>query len=95
MVRKQVYLEARQARMVKRRAKQRRVSEGEIIRDALDLSEAAADRQPQTPDPEAGRKLMDFIHSLSQRPAPSERDPERTWTRESLYEERINRWTKS
>jgi hypothetical protein len=41
MIRKQVYIEPRHKRMLKRRARQRGVTEGEIIREALDGLETA------------------------------------------------------
>ena len=86
MVRKQIYLEKRQAQMLKRRAKQRGMSESEIVREALDTPE---DRQG--PDPQAIEEALEFMRSLEHRaPIPGGRD----WTREDLYEERT-RWPRS
>ena len=91
MIRKQVYIEERHDRLLKHRAKQRGVTEAEIIREALDRVETV----PRGPiaDPAAGRKALAFMRSLAKR---KRRAPAgRTWTRESLYEDRIGRWQKS
>jgi hypothetical protein len=57
MIRKQVYLEPRQDRMVA-----------------------------------AGRKALAFMRSLAER---GQRSSRRTWDRDSLYADRIDRWKKS
>lgn len=91
MIRKQVYIEKRHDQMLKRRAKQRGVTEAEIIRDALDTIEIGGSARPRrTPDPVAGRKALEFMRSL-----PGGRRRGRGWTRESLYRDRIDRWMKS
>jgi hypothetical protein len=93
MIRKQVYLEPRQDRMVKRRARQRGVTEAEIIREALDEAERApAKLATNVSDPAAGRKAFAFMRSLAER---GQRASRRTWNRESLYADRIDRWQKS
>ena len=92
MVRKQVYIEKRQAQMLKRRAKQRGVSEAEIVREALDKLDTTIAKDDFTPDPDAFQKLMESLHSFAKAPpVPGRRD----WTRDDLYEERIGRWLKS
>jgi len=94
MIRKQVYIEEHHDRMLKRRARQRGVTEAEIIRHALDTIEiGGSGRARQTPDPVAARKAVAFMRSLraGRRRAPTSRG----WTRESLYQDRIDRWTKS
>lgn len=93
MIRKQVYLEERHERMLKRRAKQRGVTEAEIIRQALDGIESSALRAPRAPDAAAGRKALEFMRSLGERRR--KRRTGRDWTRESLYEDRIGRWRRS
>ena len=93
MIRKQVYIERRHERMLKRRARQRGVTEAEIIREALDGVETIAAVRGREVDEVAGRQALRFMHALatSLRKAPRGR----TWTRESLYGDRIGRWTKS
>ncbi|HEY8165143.1 MAG TPA: hypothetical protein VIF83_06260 [Gemmatimonadaceae bacterium] len=94
MIRKQVYIEERHDRMLKRRAKQRGVTEAEIVRDALEtIAIGGSGRARQTPDPVAGRKAVAFMRSLRARRRRASAG--RRWTRESLYQDRIDRWTKS
>ena len=93
MVRKQVYIEPLQERMLKRRAKQLGVTEAEIIRKALDHVGVSPMAPRREVDLDAAREALKFMRSLSAR---AKRAPKgRTWTRESLYEDRIGRWTKS
>ena len=91
MIRKQVYIEERHDRLLKHRARQRGVTEAEIIREALDRADVGDSRAVS--DPAAGRKAISFMRSLARRrrKAPAGRG----WTRESLYDERIGRWQKS
>jgi hypothetical protein len=93
MIRKQVYIEQRHDRMLKRRAKQRGITEAEVIREALDSVEIGVTYRRQEIDARAARKALAFMRSLaaSRRKVPGRR----TWTRESLYEDRIGRWVKS
>jgi hypothetical protein len=93
MIRKQVYIEPRQERMLKRRARQRGVTEAEIIREALDSVETVAGARRQEVDEAAARKALVFMRALGTSPRRAPRG--RTWTRESLYGDRISRWTKS
>ena len=93
MIRKQVYIEPRQDRMLKRRASQRGVTEAELIRDALDSVERNTLPGRREVDASAGRKALAFMRSLSASHTGATR--RRAWTRESLYEERTGRWTKS
>lgn len=92
MIRKQVSIEPRHDRILKRRARQRGVSEAQIIREALDRVETVAVVCREV-DEVAARQALEFMHALgtSRRKAPRAR----TWTRESLYADRISRWTKS
>ncbi len=94
MIRKQIYIEQRHDRILKRRAKQRGVTEAEIIREALELTDAGRDgrRTPPTPDPAAAQKALAFMRALSRRS--SHAPAGRGWTRESLYEDRL-RWPRS
>ena len=93
MIRKQVYIEEHHDRLLKRRARQRGVTEAEIIREALDRADVGGSRAGHLSDPAAGRKAISFMRSLARRrrKAPAGRG----WTREALYDERIGRWQKS
>jgi hypothetical protein len=93
MIRKQVYIEPRHERMLKRRARQRGVTEAEIIREALDSVETVPVVRRQVLDEAAARQALAFMHTLGASLSKAPRG--RTWTRESLYEDRISRWTKS
>ena len=93
MIRKQVYIEPRHDRMLKQRANQRGVTEAELIREALDHADGRPAVRRRDVDLDAAREAIAFMRSLSAR---TNRAPKgRTWTRESLYEDRIGRWTKS
>jgi hypothetical protein len=91
MIRKQVYLEPRHDRMLKKRASQRGVTEAQLIREALDHVDVKPVRRRDV-DVEAARRALAFMRSLSTRGSKAPKG--RTWTRESLYEDRIGRWTK-
>ena len=89
-VRKQIYLEKRQDRLIKRLAEARGVSEAEVIRRLIDAQAAnpAADTLP--PDPAAWKKARKtMLNLLAQGPLPNRR---RNWTRDELYEERLSRY---
>ena len=93
MIRKQVYIEPRQDRMLKRQASQRGVTEAELIREALDHVDLRPVTRRREVDVDAAREAVAFMRSLSARESRAPKG--RTWTRESLYEDRIGRWTKS
>ena len=82
MVRKQVYLERRQDRDLKRLAKESGRTEAEIIREAIerlvDLIQSQSDRA------KAWQEQRDFIRRwIARGPAPS---TGRTWKRQDLYD---------
>ena len=82
MVRKQVYIEPRQERLLKRVAKKTGMTEAEIIRKALDAGvqeiEAAEERL------QAWRETRTFIEELIKKgPVPG---GGRRWRREDLYD---------
>lgn len=93
MIRKQVYIEARHERMLKRCARERGVTESEIIRKALDGIETVATVRRQQLDEAAGRQALRFMHALGNSVRKGRR--RRMWTRKSLYDDRISRWPKS
>ncbi len=92
MVRKQIYLKKRQAISLKRQSRSRGISEAELIRQAIDHQ---IDRDPMEsshPDPAAWEKAHKFMLALQAAgPIP---DRPRRWTREELYEERMNRYAR-
>jgi hypothetical protein len=93
MIRKQLYIDQRHEQKLKRLASERGVTEAEIVRDAIDRAESRRLPSRRIPNIETGRKLIQFMRTIGShhpRSAPRPR-----WTRESLYEERIGRWTKS
>jgi len=86
MVRKQVYIEEEQDALLKEIARERDVSEAEVIRDCLrSLGKGSARRDVQVrPDPAAWSLADAFIRRLMERgPVPGGR----TWSREDLYAE--------
>ncbi len=88
MIRKQIYIQRRQQAILKRLARARRVSEAELIRQAIDNHVSAGARLTQ-PDPEAWEKARRFMLALHARgPVPGQ---SRNWRREDLYEERLSR----
>jgi len=90
MVRKQVYIEPRQEATLKQLAKARGISEAELIRRAIDQHIGGSQRSPLPPDPAAWEQAYQFMLALHARgPIAGRR---RMWTREELYEERLNRY---
>jgi hypothetical protein len=87
MIRKQVYIEPRQNDLLKRWAAETGMTESEIIRQAIDLWDESEERKRRAQ--EAWQEARAFIEELiAQGPVPGGR----TWTREELYEERLNRY---
>lgn len=87
MVRKQVYIEARQEELLKRRAKELGVSEAALIRQGIDqltLSGASA-----RPDLQAWEEEKAFIEERMRMDVPQ---TGRMWTRDELYDERLDRF---
>jgi hypothetical protein len=90
MVRKQIYIPRRQEQLLKRLAKERGVSEAEVIRQALD-HEAQQQPTPVRASREALEQFLAYAESLRERPEMMQGEPVR-WTREELYAEREARW---
>jgi hypothetical protein len=89
MVRKQVYIEPRQDKLLKQWAKETDRSEAEILRQALDhwLESERRRREAEA----AWKEVLSFAQERAAHgPVPGGR----TWTREELYEERLNRYDK-
>ena len=92
MVRKQIYIEQHHDRMLKRRARQRGVTEAEIIRAALEGTETDRGGRTSVPDAAAARKAIAFMRGLSKRRLQGPTG--RGWTRDALYDDRL-RWPRS
>ncbi len=92
MIRKQVYLHRRQNLTLKRLAKQRGISEAEVIRQALEreteLSVSAVKDSRQ-----ALNNIIVYARSLRNRPDLLRGKPYK-FNREELYKEREKRWFK-
>lgn len=62
MVRKQVYIEERHDEILKRLARERNVTEAELIREGIDGLGTA--RRPLPPDPAAWEEALAFLRRL-------------------------------
>jgi aryl carrier-like protein len=82
MVRKQVYLEPRQDRLLKARARQLGMTEADLIRQGLDQV-LAAPQVPREPRMEAWEELMRFFRRRMRMEVPQ---AGRTWRRSELYD---------
>jgi len=85
-VRKRLYIDARQEKMLKRRAKELGVSQAELIRQGLDM--VLAGGEGPVPDPQAWEEERAFIRQRANIPALG---GERAWTRDELRDERLSR----
>ncbi len=92
MVRKQIYLPRRQNLTLKRLAKQRGISEAEVIRQALER-EAQLSVSTVQGSRQALNNIIVYARSLRKRPELLQGKPY-VFNREQLYEERQNRWSK-
>lgn len=92
MVRKQIYLPRRQNLTLKRLAKQRGISEAEVIRQALER-EAQISVSPIHGSKQALSNIIAYARLLQRRSEFLQGKPY-VFNREQLYEERQNRWPK-
>ena len=92
MVRKQIYIPKRQDALLKQLAKQRGVSEAEVIRQALER-EVEAPAPAMRDSKKALDEIFAFVESLKNRPEFMTGEPYK-FNREELYEERESRWFK-
>jgi len=90
MVRKQIYVEERHERLLKRISKARGVSEAELIRQAIER-ETVGEKPLLAPDQGAWDKILRFARSRKAL-RPSVR-PYR-WNRLDVYEDREKRFTR-
>lgn len=89
MVRKQFYIFKHQDELLKRLAKERGLSESEIIRQAIEHE--AAENLDHSASSE-WKAIRDFITlARSKRSQETKAEPYR-WNREEIYAERENRW---
>jgi hypothetical protein len=93
MVRKQIYLPKRQNQLIKRLAKQRGVSEAEVIRQALE-HEAESSMSGIRDSKKALDEIFAFVETLRSRPEMMSGKPVQ-FNREELYEERESHSFKS
>lgn len=92
MVRKQIYLPRRQSLTLKRLAKQRGISEAEVIRQAL-KREAEVSVSAGRDSRQALTNIIVYARSLRKRPELVGGKPYQ-FNREELYAEREKRWSK-
>ena len=90
MVRKQIYIQERHERLLKRISKARGVSEAQVIRQAIER-ETVGEKPLLAPDQAAWDKILCFAKSRKAL-RPNVR-PYR-WNRLDAYEERERRYTK-
>jgi hypothetical protein len=88
MVRKQIYIQERHERLLKRISKARGVSEAELIRQAIER-ETVGEKPVLTPDQDAWDKILCFAKSRKAL-RPSVRSYR--WNRLDAYEEREKRF---
>ena len=93
MVRKQLYIEERQERALKRRAKALGISRAEVVRQALDAL-FATERDPATIPGhlEALNEVLERASKLASVTKPGANNPR--YRRDELYQERESRWTR-
>lgn len=86
MIRKQIYIHKWQDSLLKGMAKQRGVSEAEVIRQALER-EAAENESAELVQGQALQTLIGFARALRERPEFQRGDPY-NWDRRELYADR-------
>jgi len=84
MVRKQIYIEPKQEKLLKQRARELGVSEAELIRQGIDQVSHVLAALPL--DREAWQDELAFIRKRAR--SQKALGGQRSWTREELYEER-------
>ncbi len=89
MVRKQIYIDKRQEKALKRAARSRGVSEAAVIRDAIDRQLHQGALGHVLSDAQAWERAHRFMLALHAQ-GPAANRPRR-WTRDELYAERVER----
>jgi hypothetical protein len=90
MVRKQIYIEERHERLLKRISKARGVSEAELIREAIERETVGEKLPLLAPDQAAWDEILRFVKS---RKAPRLSARPYRWNRLDAYEKRGKRFT--
>lgn len=85
MIRKQVYIEPKHERLLKRLSEARGVPESELIREGIERVTAS----PRWTDRTAWKRLERAMRERARLKVPQ---TARSWTREELYEERMSRY---
>ena len=88
MIRKQIYIEQEQEGQLKRRSKELGISEAALIRHCI---KEAADRPTLAEREKARRELLASMEERAKIQVPQ---TGRTWTRDELYEERFERYSR-
>jgi len=89
MVRKQIYIQDRQERLLRRIAETRGVSQAEVVRQAIEGQAAGRSSGAEGTNPNAWSQALDLMRSLHER-TPSDQKPD-GWSREDLYADRLNK----
>lgn len=87
MVRKQIYIQERQARLLRRISKARGVSEAEVIRQAIERETIGGRPHLPSPDPADWEEILCFVKNRKSS-RPGRRACQRN--RQDAYEEREN-----
>jgi hypothetical protein len=90
MIRKQIYLEAEQAALLKQRAQELGMSEADLIRQCIDQLITCSTPLPF--DSSAWRDELAFIRERMR--VQKALGQQRSWTREALYDERLQRFSR-
>lgn len=88
MVRKQLYITAVQERIIKATARERGLTEAEIVREAL---QAYLFRRRSDPGPQADHRVKEFFAAADRLAAQIEWEPEYRFERDDVYRERLTR----
>lgn len=88
MIRKQIYIGRRHELLLKRLARQRRVSEAELIREAIDRQVEGGALVASPRDPGAWEEARRFMGRLARRRSAKPR----RFRREDAYRDRLDRW---
>lgn len=85
MVRKQIYIRPDQEKALKQKAREAGVSEAELIREYITKG------MEQPSEAERGKAVEALFASMDERAKITAPQTGRQWTREELYEERLER----
>ena len=86
MIRKQIYIRPEQEEALDRRSKELGISEAELIRQYID------DGSPRPSKSERAKAWQELLASMKERAKMRVPQTGRTWTRDELYEERLERY---